>query len=282
MCGSVTPSGGIDDRSAQRDQRAVERSGPQAAGEDERAHRLARRQQVGEPGGRSQVVLEHGEAAVGPAHEVGAGDVGPHPRRAGTSHDRLEPARFVDHPLRDDPGGEDPPLGVEIGEELVQRPDPLDQTRLDLLPLVELDDARNGIDRERVRLGAAEDDAAAGELDADPFAGVLEGGGVEAPEQAAVGAPGLAIGGESLVERGRGEIRPGSLRRWRQSSLSHALKVGHHSSIPFIPAAKPPPAFLDAGESGAVPFSPTVRAAVGGGPSGGVERRWGAAHLPTP
>ena len=89
---------------------------------------------VGDPGGHPQIVLQHHETVVGP-HDVGAAkcdvDAVGHLQAA-----HLDPVlRAAAHQVyRHDPVGEDPPRPVDIGEEEVERLQPLPQSALDQVP----------------------------------------------------------------------------------------------------------------------------------------------------
>jgi hypothetical protein len=54
----------------------------------------------------------------------------------------------LDHALRDDPGRDDLPLGVDVQDIPVQRPRPLRQGAFERVPLLRGDDARDGVNFE--------------------------------------------------------------------------------------------------------------------------------------
>jgi hypothetical protein len=104
---------------------------------------------VGDTGWCSNVVLEHDEGARGIADQVDPGDVDVHATgRHHAAHLRPVALCARHEGLRDDPFAQDPLLSVDVGEEGVERADPLDQTALDPVPLGARHDARNRIEGE--------------------------------------------------------------------------------------------------------------------------------------
>ena len=112
------------------------------------------RQHVGDAGGHAQVVLQHHEAVHG-AHQVGPaqGDVDA-PRHRDAAH--LDPVLGTtqNHVHGDDAVGEDPSAPVDVGQEQVQRLDPLVQAALDEVPGGGGDDPRQHVDGDDPFLGA--------------------------------------------------------------------------------------------------------------------------------
>ena len=154
---------------------------------------------VGHTGWHPQVVLEHVHRAVRVADQVAAADVGPDVVRRPNPHALGAEVPRAEHDLGGhQPGIEDALLAVDIGDEVVQRGQPLQQPGLDPVPLAAGDDARDHVEGPRT-------------VDADAVAVDGEGhpGGVDldAGRSLAVGEP---LGAE-LLERGddRRGSRPG-------------------------------------------------------------------------
>ncbi len=98
-------------------------------------HRLAILQHVGDARRRADIVLEHMEVVLAGAHHIDAGhvDIDPMRRRAA---DRLQPEVRVapDQVGRHDPGAQAFLGAIEVGQEGVQRLDPLAQAALEMGP----------------------------------------------------------------------------------------------------------------------------------------------------
>ena len=121
---------------------AIEQAGQHALGD------LAVGEHVRHAARHPQVVLEHDEAAVLEAHEIGAGD-----RDVDVAVDvdaaHLAPVvpAAVDQVARHDAFGEDPALVVDVLEKQVDRRQPLRQAALERAPLGGGDDARQQVER---------------------------------------------------------------------------------------------------------------------------------------
>ena len=190
------------DRRAEGRKYRLERSRLQPAGGGDRLERFAGSEQVSQTRRRPQVVLEHAEPAVRRADEVRPGDVGGHRAgsRAGCGHRRLIPVGLTDQTFRDHPGGDDASLPVDVGDEGIQRPHPLDHPALDPLPLSRGDDPRDHVDVERMQVfpaRTAEHDPPPGQLAGDPLGLRPEPRQTDAVDQRRVGARGRI----ALVER---------------------------------------------------------------------------------
>ena len=153
MLGSLPEARGRDraERLEQLARVLVDR--PHAVAVEERGEdalqRLAALEHVADARRGAEVVLEHEVAAVAVAHEVDAADV--RVDAAGNVEaDHLAPevARAEDEIGRHDPGLEDLLAVVDVGEEEVERAQPLHEAALDHLPLVGRDDPRDEVERE--------------------------------------------------------------------------------------------------------------------------------------
>ena len=165
------------------------------------------------PARGADVVLEHLPRAVGVAHEVAARHV------AVDAAGRPDPVRGAgelrprDHERpRHDAVVDDLAPVVDVVDEAVERPDPLRQPALDRAPLVDRQDPRHEVERERavdraVAVGAAD-------LERDPLA----------HEDRVAAAPRLdqAVVAERL-ERGR---QRGSVSARRAAAFEHLVVVG--------------------------------------------------------
>ncbi len=111
--------------------------------------RLAALEHVADARRRAQVVLQHEVAAVAVANQVDAADVRVDATgNVEADHLAAEVARAEDELGRDDAGLEDLLAVVDVGEEEVERAQPLLEAPLDRLPLVRRHDARHEIERE--------------------------------------------------------------------------------------------------------------------------------------
>jgi hypothetical protein len=105
---------------------------------------------VADPGRHPDVVLEHPEGALLVADQVDARHVHPHPVvRLNAGRLAVEVGAGHHHPPRHDPVGEHLAGAVDVGQERLQRPDPLRDTGLDDLPFGVRDDPRHDVERER-------------------------------------------------------------------------------------------------------------------------------------
>ena len=202
------------------------------AGEDP-LHHLPVGEHVGHAARHAQVVLEHGEAAVLDADQVGAGHG--HVDVAADAHAaHLAPVvrAAVDQLARDDAFREDLALVVDVLQEQVEGEQPLRQPALDDAPLGAGDDPRQDV------VGEDPLGAFVVAVDREGHALVQEGavGGLlavpplgrrqfeQAVEQEAIGVPRRVAGGEHLVER-RVELVVGEqrCRRLRGRGPQHVL-----------------------------------------------------------
>ena len=117
-------------------------------------HHLAVFQHVADAAGRAQVVFEHVIGAVAVAHQVDSGDVRIQVTvQIQTLHGDLV-ALVGQHLLGgNDSGLDDPLVVIEVGEEHVQRLDPLNTATLDNAPLASGNAARNDVEGDQ-SLGA--------------------------------------------------------------------------------------------------------------------------------
>ena len=112
---------------------------------------LAILQHVGDARGAAQVVLQHVEAAVVVAHQVGARHVAPYPAGRGEALAFFavgaagEDQVFGDHLVL-----EDLFLVVNVLDELIEGEDPLLEAAFDLLPVAGGNDAGNDVERENL------------------------------------------------------------------------------------------------------------------------------------
>ncbi len=114
------------------------------------AHRDPVLEHVGDPGGDTDVVLEHSPDAVSVADQIAAGDVAPDAARrpqAVSGAGEAGPGR--DQPPGHDAVADDLTLAVDVGDEAVQRLDALLHAVRDEVPLGGRDDPRDQIERER-------------------------------------------------------------------------------------------------------------------------------------
>ena len=80
--------------------------------------------------------------------QVRAADVGPHAvRRIGADACSKEVRGRRDDVLRHDAVGDNPPVVIEVVDEMVERGEPLDEAALDSRPFASLDRARNDVER---------------------------------------------------------------------------------------------------------------------------------------
>ncbi len=187
-------------------------------------HDLAVFQHVGHAGRRARIVLQHVEFFRIDPDDVDAGDV--HidvVRHVLAVHLGPEHRVLVDQVFRDDPGAQDVARMIDVGQEQVQRLDPLLQSLLEDRPFLGRDDARDDVERDQpfLRLGVAIDR----EGDADPpeqqlgfLAPILQGvrRRVLQPEREfLVGLTETAVGLVHLIERNCHEPSDTSPKRFR-------------------------------------------------------------------
>jgi hypothetical protein len=111
--------------------------------------------------------------------------------------------RALEHPRGYRSRGDDPPVAVGVGDEGVQRPDALDQSGGQLLPLDDLEQTRDRVDHERlVPLAGAKLHAAHRDRPLDVRAQRLEVGLRQCGHQLRVVRPGPTGLLEGLVEEG--------------------------------------------------------------------------------
>jgi hypothetical protein len=161
------------ERAGQQRREPVERArGVRGRDVELRGERAPRGGGVGVAAGGAHVVLEHLEAPVRIAHEVEAGDADPDVAgRPQPLHRGLVVLGRVDHALRHHPRGDDPPVGVDVGDEAVEGTHALAQPGLDRVPLLRVEHPWDRVDQERL--------VAAGRVEADPLARdlLVDGGG---------------------------------------------------------------------------------------------------------
>jgi hypothetical protein len=114
-----------------------------------RGQRGPRRHGEGDPARRPQVVLQHREHAVVPAHDVEAGHADPAPpRRPQPGQLGLVVLRPAEHAPGHDAVGDDALRPVDVGHERVERPHALLEPAREDRPLVRVDHARHRVDGE--------------------------------------------------------------------------------------------------------------------------------------
>ncbi len=105
---------------------------------------------VRDPAGHPDVVLQHPDVTLGRTDQVDATDVHPDAVRRLDAPDRaVVVAGGGDQLARDDPVGDHPAVGVDVGEERLQGADPLRDTGVDDVPVVGRDDPGHDVQRER-------------------------------------------------------------------------------------------------------------------------------------
>ena len=117
-------------------------------------HHLAVLQHVGDPRRRAAIVFQHVEAVLARADQIDAGDMHPDPARR-------PPALHLGHIVgigQDQFGRDDARLQaflrpVDVGQEQVHGPDPLDQPGLQPGPFRRADDARHDVERDQPLAG---------------------------------------------------------------------------------------------------------------------------------
>ena len=184
--GRLAVAGGRDLAQRVEQQHRVVVDRPHAVGREQPGqqarHRAPVLEHVGDPARRADVVLQHLPGAVGVAHEVAAGDVAVD---AAGRPDAVGGARELrprdDQRPRHDAVVHDLAPVVDVVDEAVQCPDPLREPALDRAPLVDRQDPRHEVERERavdggVAVGAPdlEGDALAHEDRVAPVAGLDE------------------------------------------------------------------------------------------------------------
>jgi hypothetical protein len=116
-------------------------------------HRSAVLDHIGDPGRSTKVVLEDAVAAVLIANQIDAGDVDADAvRRIDPTGISMEVGRRQDEPAGQDAVRQHLRRTIDIGEERLQRANPLDDTRLDELPFQRRDDTRYQVERKRALL----------------------------------------------------------------------------------------------------------------------------------
>ena len=120
---------------------------------------------VADPGRDPDVVLQDPQRPVFVPDQVDARDLHPDAVRGDQpGHFAVEAGGGEQHPPRDDSVGENLPAGVDVGEERLQRADPLPDAAHDQVPFHGVDDPGDQVERERPFLPAqVEGDAAVGE-----------------------------------------------------------------------------------------------------------------------
>src|SRR5262249_22066802 len=102
-----------------------------------------------------QIVLENVELPRSIAHQIGPRDVAPDPARGLQAHALRPKIRArLDELLGDDLVAQDALLAVDVGDEEVERLDPLAEPGFEAVPLLTRHDARNDVERKDA-LGAA-------------------------------------------------------------------------------------------------------------------------------
>ena len=169
-------------------------------------HRAAVLHDVGDPGRRAQVVLQHPPGPLRVADQVDAGDVDAHPVGRGDAHGlAVEVLAGGDEPARDHPVAQDLLLAVDVVEVHLQGLHALTDAALEPGPLGRRDDPRDEIQREGSLLPRQrERDALVDEGAAQCVGAGLEVrniGRAQLLVDALVGAAHVAVGVEHLVER---------------------------------------------------------------------------------
>ncbi len=202
--------------------------------------RLAALEHVAHPRRGAEVVLQHEVPAIAVAHEVDAADVGVD-IAGDVEADHLPPevARAEDEVGRHDPGLEDLLAVVDVGEEEVQRAQPLHEAALDHLPLVRGNDPWHEIEREDP-VGACvvavdgEPDALGeeeGVRDPDPLVELARAHCREALREQPVVHPRMLRGLEHLVEE-RSHVVAGG-----QAAVGPGCDIGsNHGAVCVHPA----------------------------------------------
>ncbi len=117
-------------------------------------HHLAVLQHVGDPRGRAAVVFQHVEAVLARAHQIDAGDMNPDAaRRAAALHLGHIVGIGQDQFGRDDPGLQTFLRAIDVGEEEVDRANPLGEPGLQPRPFGRADDARHDVERDQAFAG---------------------------------------------------------------------------------------------------------------------------------
>ncbi len=141
-------------------------------------HGLGHGHGVRHPRRRTDVVLQHQQRAVLVADDVEAGDRDPGARHRGTAGEvLLEVGRRVQDVGRHDAVGDAPTLGVDVGDEGVERADALRQPVGEELPLPRVEQARDGVGAEGVAARSTEADAPLLQHGVDAAAQVVTFGG---------------------------------------------------------------------------------------------------------
>ena len=166
------------------------------------AEHLPRGDRVGDPGWGAEVVLEHLERAVAVAHHVQPRDRDP---RADLLADADQLALVVLGAVEaggwDDARRDDPPLGVDVAHEQLQRAHALGDAGRQLAPFARVDHARDRVDAEvlRAALGRFERDAAPAAPARDGFAQLLQAAAADRLPDLAVVHGGVAAAGDPLL-----------------------------------------------------------------------------------
>ncbi len=159
--------GGGRERGEQPPRVVGDRPDPQGGeqlGEDLR-HGTPVRQHVADTAGHPDVVLQHPERALRVADQVDAGDVHPHAvGRLDALRGPVEVLGGGDQPPRHHPVGHRALSAVDVGQECLERLDPLRDARAHPVPLRLGDHARRDVDRERPFLAADVERHALGEV----------------------------------------------------------------------------------------------------------------------
>src|SRR5690606_14227603 len=155
----------------------------------------------------------------------------------------------LEQELREDAILDDALLAVHVGDERVQRADPLREARFRPLPFVVRDDARDQVERQRaIDVASVGVDRERDAVDAgDELGGELAlrelalGEPREIVDEPAGRRPRLAVGLEQLVER-RGPIRAPVDRALARTPSEGFRKVGVHAATltPVLPAEPSP------------------------------------------
>jgi len=219
---------------------------------------------------RAQVVLEDHERPVAVAHDVQAGDPDPDPRPREAPDRGLVVVGLLDDARGHDALAQAALLGVDVGDERVERADALLEAGGQPGPLGRGDHPGDEVDRERLGVLVGAERAVLGdELAAQAAHGGVQVGAREPREQPGVVLARGAGGGEGLVVEVLGVVGLGARRQRRRGGRGHERVVCEHTlTLPRRRGAHK----RHSGQSGGPPCRTRV---------GPVRRRGGRGAAPT-